>query len=164
MLKQIVFKMLVIYPRLKIRKKKLQNIFNYFQNRMRIRAIFNFEFRGGRHLGLTTLHGCSRSRPGCLFVYSFDFTTTVRLYLTLLKVIIVLLQEKQTTRPWSTATVERRQSKMAAPAKFKDENGSYSHAILKINKNIFEFFLRIFNLGSIINILKTICFNNRGSL
>ena len=72
---------------------------------------------------------------------------------------------KQTTGPWSTATVERHQFKMAVPAKFKAENGSYSHAILKIIKNILEcFFLRIFNLGYITNILKIICFNNRGSL
>ena len=66
---------------------------------MRIRAIFSFEFRGGRHLGLMTFHGCSRSRPGCLFVYSFDarfdYTTTVRLYL---KKYNSLIQEKQTTR------------------------------------------------------------------
>ena len=72
------------------------------------------------------------------------------------------MQQKQTTRPWSTATVERHQSKMAAPAKFKVENGSYSHAILKIIKIFSSFFLQIFNLGYITNILKTICFNNRG--
>ena len=59
------------------------------------------------------------------------------------------------------ATVERHQSKMAALAKFKAENGSYLHAILKI---FLSFFIRIFNLGYITNILKTIYFNNRGSL
>ena len=49
-------------------------------------------------------------------------------------------RNKQTTRLWSTATVERRQSKMAAPAEFKAENDSYSHAILKLIKNIFGVF------------------------
>ena len=55
--------------------------------------------------------------------------------------------------------------KMAAPAKFKAENGSCSHAILKIIKNILEFFffLQIFNLGYLTNILKTIFFDNQGS-
>ena len=29
---------------------------------MLVRAIFSFEFRGGRHLGLMRFHGCNRSR------------------------------------------------------------------------------------------------------
>ena len=77
---------------------------------------------------------------------------------------IILIQEKQTTRPWLSTTVKCHQSKMAAPAKFKAENGSYSHVILKIIKNTLECFLRIFNLRIPTNIFKIICLNNRGSL
>ena len=45
---------------------------------MRIRAIFSFEFRAGSHLGLMTFHGCSRSRPGCLFLLYYNYYTFKR--------------------------------------------------------------------------------------
>ena len=49
---------------------------------MRTRAIFCFEFGPGRHLGLMTFHGCSRSRPGCLFLNSITvFRTELKAFL-----------------------------------------------------------------------------------
>ena len=76
-LKQIVFKMSVIYPRLKSRKKYFLFLQNIFYNSKIVVIIFKIacEYEPFSALNwrgppswIDEVHGCSRSRPGCLFV------------------------------------------------------------------------------------------------
>ena len=94
---------------------------------MRTRAIFSFEFRGGRHLGFRTFHGCSRSRPGCLFIV-LTLVLTTRLH-----------RDKQPglhrLQPWNVINPRWR-----PPRNSKLKMASIRMRFKKIIKNILEFF------------------------